>query len=330
MTTERSVLEQATPDDGAPDRSDVHNWVRGIAARARLGTIAEITEVHATPWSTVLAVIVSAERFFFKAVWPPQRYEVSATALLATHSPVNVPPVMAVHEDRGWMLLADAGEPLKLRDRTMQVALLGEAVRQYAALQVAWVPRIEALRSTGVPDRRDLRPHLDRLLSAYPSQRHDTLTDAELALLRDLARDVSSMEQHLASVQPASIEHGDLHTGNILVDGADRIRIFDWGDVSIASPFLSLAVLLESLEESLGVVAGDASVDRIVEEYLAPFRLRDEDDVVGLVREARLLGSISRAVTWDHVATHVPPEDRAAYPDPVASSLRDCLRLVAA
>jgi Ser/Thr protein kinase RdoA (MazF antagonist) len=155
------------------------------------------------------------------------------------------------------------------------------------------------------------------------------LTGAELARLGDLCGEVASMERRLAGLVPPSVEHGDLHAGNIAVDGESRTRVFDWADVSIASPFLSLAKLLGSLEESSGLLPGDPAFGGIVGAYLAPFGMLDaEKDLATLVLEARLLGSISRAVTWDSIVAHFPPEVRAAFPDPVASSLRDCLRFV--
>jgi hypothetical protein len=332
MNDEPATRVDTTPPNPSArqTRAEIDEWIRGSFARSGSGAIADITEVKETPWSTVLAAAGGTTRVYFKAVWPPQRHEVSATALLASEAADHVVQVVAVDDARGWMLLGDAGEPLKRRKASVQVALLPEAVRRYAELQIAVMPRATDLLSAGVPDRRDLGSHLDRLVVGYPSEREDTLDNAELVALRELARDVSPMERHLAALVPPSVEHGDLHPGNVLVDAEDRTRIFDWGDVSVGSPFLSLAVLLASVEESLGLAPGDAAFDAIVAAYLAPFGPLDAGiEVPVVIRQARLLGSISRAVTWDYVATHVPPEDRAAFPDPVASSLRDCLRLVA-
>ncbi len=332
MSTEPAAhVDTAAPDSSTdPVRAEIDEWIRGSVAQAGLGPNAEITEVKETPWSTVLAVAAGSSTLYFKAVWPAQRHEVAATALLASRTPHHVPPVVGADEDRGWMLLADAGEPLKRRDTATQLALLPDAIRRYAELQTALMPHVGEFLAAGVPDRRDLRSHLDRLVACYPSEREDTLTDAELAALADLAPAIESMEHHLATVVPASLEHGDLHPGNILVDAEDRTRVFDWGDVSVASPFLSLAVLIGSLEESHGLAVDDPALGAVVDAYLAPFGTLDgANDVRALVRAARLLGSISRGVTWDHVVTHVPPEDHAAFPDPVASSLRDCLRLAA-
>jgi hypothetical protein len=187
--------------------------------------------------------------------------------------------------------------------------------------------RVGTFLSAGIPDRRDLRPQLDRLVAGYPSEREDTLTPAELVRLSDLSDEVAIMEHHLESVVPPSIDHGDLHAGNIGVDAENWTRIFDWADISIASPFLSLAKLLGSVEGSLGLMPGDRAFDAIINSYLAPFGvLEGERDTSTLVREARLLGAISRAVTWDHITGYFPSEIREAFPDPVASSLRDCLR----
>jgi aminoglycoside phosphotransferase (APT) family kinase protein len=325
-TTENSVPPEPPADR---TRAEIDDWIRSAVIAYGMGSVTGISEVHRLPWSTVLAVASGPTRLYFKAVWPAQRHEVAATALLASCSPDSVPRVVAVDESRGWMLLADAGEPLRTRDRSTQLSLIPGAVRRYADAQVASMPFVEQLLAAGVPDHRNLRARLDRLIDGYPSERDDSLTDADVERLRHFARHIESEERQLAAVQPPSIEHGDLHTGNIAVLNNDRTLIFDWGDVSVAYPFLSLAVLLDSLEERLEVMPGDAATARIVEEYVAPFGMGfGFEDIAPLIRAARLLGTISRALTWEHIASHVSAEDRATFPDPVASSLRDCLRLL--
>ena len=325
----RHVETAASNPLAAPPRHEIDEWILASVRGRVIEPTAEVVAVHQMPWSTVLALTGATTRLYFKAVWAPQRHEVQATALLACQTPRHIPSVVAVDEARGWMLLADAGDPLKSRDAEIQVALLPDALRRYAEVQVASMPHVGNLLAAGVPDRRQLRADLHRLLAGYPTGREDSLTEAELEELRAVVGRVESMERHLAALTPTAVEHGDLHPGNIAVDAEDQARVFDWGDVSIASPFLSLAVLLANVEESLGLVRGAASHHEIVAAYLEPFGVPDDvNDIAALVYDSCVLGTISQAVTWDHIATHVSPEDRAAFPDPVASSLRNCLRVV--
>ena len=67
-----------------------------------------------------------------------------------------------------------------------------------------------------------------------------------------------------------SLQHDDLHDANVFVaDG--RHRFFDWGDASVAHPFLSLLVPLRVAADALGVPNGDRVLLRLRDAYLEPW-----------------------------------------------------------
>jgi aminoglycoside phosphotransferase (APT) family kinase protein len=101
-----------------------------------------------------------------------------------------------------------------------------------------------------------------------------------------LPRVAEQMERLALSRLPATIDHGDLHDGNVFsADGA--VRLLDWGDSAVAHPFFTLSIA-EPVEVGWTVEAWD--------DY-AP---RDElEEEAGIVRELRFL---LRALNWEHVA----------------------------
>jgi hypothetical protein len=69
---------------------------------------------------------------------------------------------------------------------------------------------------------------------------------------------------------PPSVQHDDLHDANVFVaDG--RHRFFDWGDASVAHPFLSLLVPLRVAAQRWGCRTGTASLLRLRDAYLEPW-----------------------------------------------------------
>ena len=49
----------------------------------------------------------------------------------------------------------------------------------------------------------------------------------------------------------ASLDHNDLHPWNILGDGADDTRFYDWGDCVVAHPFAAMLVPLGFVQRQL-------------------------------------------------------------------------------
>jgi aminoglycoside phosphotransferase (APT) family kinase protein len=94
---------------------------------------------------------------------------------------------------------------------------------------------------------------------------------------------------------PASLDHNDLHPGNVLDGGAPgaAVRFYDWGDAVIAHPFTSLTVPLRFFAE--GPVR-DAARDAYLEVFadLAP-----HDELVATAQLACRVALIARVLTWE-------------------------------
>ncbi len=120
-----------------------------------------------------------------------------------------------------------------------------------------------------------------------PDCRLATLADRFDALVEDEASLPGELRQQLAphrrSVRegcrrlaalgiPETIEHGDLHDGQVFVRGGGT-RFGDWGDSHISHPFFTMSATLEGrLAWGLDDVQGSHDTRSFAASYLAPFQ----------------------------------------------------------
>jgi aminoglycoside/choline kinase family phosphotransferase len=190
--------------------------------------------VHDRPWSRVLRVPTAGEDLYLKQCAPVQAFEVPLTVALAARWPDRVPEVVAADAERAWLLLRDGGTRLR---ESGDVATFLRALELYGELQREEAGRVDELLALGLPDVR-----LPVVAAAYGPFFEDDhgLEREEAARLRALAPRFHELCAELEAFGlPDSIQHDDLHDGNVFVrDG--RVAIFDWGDSSVAHPLWSL------------------------------------------------------------------------------------------
>jgi hypothetical protein len=107
-------------------------------------------------------------------------------------------------------------------------------------------------------------------------------------------------ERLAASGIPDTIQHDDLHDGQVFVqDGA--VRVFDWGDAVVSHPFLSMSVALEGvIAWGLDDVQGSEELAPYRAAYLGPFeRFASRPELEGALDAALRLGWVSRVVGSD-------------------------------
>ncbi|AVT41995.1 aminoglycoside phosphotransferase family protein [Plantactinospora sp. BB1] len=108
-------------------------------------------------------------------------------------------------------------------------------------IQLASVGQVERLVAAGVPDRRG---------AALARTVRDQLTahGADLAPVRSL---LDGLPDRMAEVGrcglPDVLVHGDLHPGNVRIDG-DRRVIIDWGDGFVGHPAFDILRLTEAID----------------------------------------------------------------------------------
>jgi len=298
-------------------REQAVGWIdRRLAdsGRARTGAV---EQPRVRPWATVLRAPTEDGDVWMKAAGPATAFEAGLYELLARVAPGDVLAPLAVDVPRGWMLLPDGGPPAG-------EDALPEALGQYGRLQRALAPHADELPALGVPDMRpEVMPErfeqaLDAARASAPAGGGDTGALADVEVLRD---DVARWSERLAaSPVPASLDHNDLHTQNVL--GTGPYHFYDWGDAVVAHAFAALLVPSQVLSPAAFAGARAAYLEAFAD--LAPPE-RLAEDLVLACRVAR----VARTLTWeralrsardqdepiDALFTHAPYEELTALLD---------------
>ncbi len=200
--------------------AQMRSWISAQLASIGEGNVDRIEVVRTWALSSVLRVRTTTQKtFYFKATVdiPLFGNEGLVTAELARHFPAEVPMPLAVDGPRRWMLLApfegdvEHQAPLESRLRLM---------RAFAEIQVQSSRLIDDLIAAGCLDRRLgwTAAQIDPLLTDNEFLKLD---DAELARWRELAPLLKQRCRQIEEFKvPATLVHGDLHTGNV----AFRVR----------------------------------------------------------------------------------------------------------
>jgi phosphotransferase family enzyme len=275
--------------------AEAHAWIA-----AHVSPAGEIEQPHVRPWSTVLRVPTADGPVWFKANGPQQRFEAALVSVLAAERPDAVPPLLAVDPERGWMLMADAGERLReVVARERSYARWLEILPLMAGVQIDLAGRAEELVALGVPDLR--LAVLPARFEAFLDEVGPTLGDDELvARARELVPWVREAAGELASHGiPETIQHDDFHDGQVFVEEG-RYLLLDWGDACISHPFFTLSVTLQGfLSWGLDDVESSEPIEPYAERYVAAFGGMHGVDLESAMR----LGWACRAVNG-----HLPYE----------------------
>ena len=279
--------------------AEAHRWIRGALGAAIDGPI---EQPHVRPWSTVLRVPTVDGAVWFKANMPALSQEAAIVSTLARRRPDLVPDLLAADLERGWMLMRDGGT--RLREAGLEPACWKAILPLYAELQLELAAGRDELLAAGAPDRR---------LAVLPAL-YEELVANEGEELRALAPRVAGLCEELAAVGlPETVQHDDLHDGQIFVlDG--RYRFFDWAEACVAHPFFTMTVTLQD------------GLERFRDAYLEPWtRLARREELRSAFPIALVLGGICRALTWRTIVGALPEPYAAEWADAVPGRLRRLL-----
>jgi aminoglycoside phosphotransferase (APT) family kinase protein len=195
--------------------------------------------------------------------------------VLSPFAPGLLPEVIAWNDD-GWLLLADAGQ--RAREHPIDWRTM---LREYASLQRASAAQVDRLLAAGAYDNRPTHvvERVRALIRYLPSE-------LALELEARLPYVAEQMRRLAASRLPVTIDHGDLHDGNVF-SAEGGVRIIDWGDSAVAHPFFTLSI------------SEPEEVDWVIEAwegYAPEAALAVEASIVAELR------FLLRALNWEHVA----------------------------
>jgi hypothetical protein len=296
---------------GSVDVDEAESWVRSwvpITGPLKL--------FQTEPWAAVFRARVDGGVVWFKACAPWQFFEVRLTAALSARRDA-VTEVLAHDLDRGWLLMADAGEPLRALGNPPERWL--EILPTYAELQIDETGHADEHVTLGVPDLR-----LARLPALYEGLLRAELPieAAEKSALETFRPRFLELCEELDSAEIGpTVQHDDLHMNNVYVkDGA--LRVLDWGDASIANPLFSLFETFRFLSEINRLPADDPWYARLRDAYLEPWGsgLRETFEL------ALRIGGLAHAIAWLHQRDALPEADRREFDGSFVHILRLALR----
>lgn len=312
--------------------TQAQQWIRDELAAQAITITGPIDQFHVRPWSTVMRIPTSQGDVYFKASASVCAHDTAVTQIIYRLRPDNIPAILAIDAERGWLLLADGG--LRLREafhvEKKPMSDWSQILAQYADFQMAMAEHVDELLAAGVPDQR-----LERLPGLYEEILNDTqwllidqpdgLTSAEYERLKAAVPQVAQICHQLASCGvPDSLHHNDLHDGNIFV-GNGRYLFFDWGDSSVSHPFFCLRTVFVSIEYTFGLAENDAIFDTFSWAYLARWtKFETEANLMTAFTLARQLWALSSAVKYRMHVSQVE-EMREQYAGAVPGLLQEFL-----
>jgi hypothetical protein len=274
-------------------RAEAEEWIR-----ERVDVTGSIEQPHVYPWSTVLRVPTDDGPLWFKAVAPIHAFEPPLTVLLGEAFPDRLTEVLATDDERGWMLMQDAGTRLRELDADERLRRWEEVLPRYAELQIAVAPRAGDLLGLGVPDER-LAGLPDKVAALLDDDAvlmlgmSEELSHAQRDELRARMPELRELVAELEAFRiPETIQHDDLHDGQVFVDG-ERTVLSDWGDSCISHPFHTLTVTLRALAWRHGLEPGAPELFRLRDAYLEPFGAP-----TAASDAAYRTGTLGRALAW--------------------------------
>ena len=289
-------------------------WIHRRVEELDAAVTGPIDQPHVRPWATAMRVPTDAGPVWFKANAPVLAHEAAVVSVIASRRPDSVPELLAADLERGWMLMGDGGLRLREiveRERSLHRWL--ELLPRYAQLQIDLAGQADELVGAGAPDRR-----LAVLASQYERLIEDGvegLPEGDRRRLGALTARVREMCDQLAAYAlPETIQHDDLHDGQVFVrDG--RYLFFDWGDACVSHAFFTMAVTLEGvLAWGLDDVEGSEDIAPYRDAYLEPFAgyaTRPELEAAHTI--ALRLGWLCRALNVQRLALGLERAARAPH-----------------
>ncbi|MGH7448692.1 MAG: phosphotransferase, partial [Longimicrobiales bacterium] len=222
-----------------------------VARLSDIGVMATRTPVQlrASERAFVMRIRSRTETFYFRAVPFMFAHEPAVMQWLARKHPLNVPQIIAVDDERGWMLQREAGDGALPLSEEREEEVWFRAARRMAEIQIDSSHDGPVLRSLGCPDR-----DLDVLARRLPRLCEDTsvmmlghpcgLRRRSIERVAALTPTLLALCDELASFRlPDCVDYGDLRAANIYSTTGEPVYL-DWSDSSISHPFFAISNLI--------------------------------------------------------------------------------------
>lgn len=287
--------------------SKIAKW--GISQLAALGEtiVGEMIPVRLMPWSKVWRIQTRDADYFLKYVNTPFDIELVLLPALYHEYPSVVPKVLAVNRREKLILMSDHGIPFRDKLKTSyDKGMIRTAFDEYTTLQRTLEENVNNLLKMGLPDWRVSK--LPLLFEIFLKEKRDLLIQDGLAedeiefLTSQLPKFISQCKTVVSFNIPSTLEHGDFHDNNILIDD-DKLCINDWGDAVVTHPFFSLHSFLISAERQHQIGYNSALCFSLRDHYLSRWgNILSPDELVRLFEFVRVINPIKFVLSFSRIA----------------------------
>lgn len=311
-----------------------HTWIESETKRHSITINGAFEQPHIYAWSTVIHIPTNEGKLFFKAAATETIFESALMQILASIKEEYIPNVLSVDLKRGWILMRDGGEQLRASIRpTKNITAWHSVLPKFSSLQIESIPYIQKLLDIGVPDYRlhKLPGLLTEILKddeILLIDKEKGLTSSELQQLREIIPHFELVCKKLTAFGiPESLNHGDFHDGNVLVQNGN-ISLIDWGDASISHPFVSLRTLFVSIEIALDLedYSFTPEMNSLLENYLQAWAsYAPINELKNAYQISKPVASVVKALNWNMTVSPLKGDLRAEYEHIVPSVLQEFL-----
>ncbi len=287
--------------------SSVDAWLTEVAMGHGLGQITSVTTLKERPWSLVRRIDFENQITYFKACGALGAFEPRLLLFLQENAIEFGPEILAVELNQHWFLMADGGPRLREEKKDMALAeQLAAALTSYAEMQISSAGWISKLIDFGLPDRRMSQvPALlgalladDVISTGHSAEKVAKLRAAAAKALPALESACNALNQ---SPFANGLDHGDLHTANLLVSG-EHYCLIDWGDACITHPFCSMSVTLETVLNEVPIAEQAMWSEILRDAYLKPWADHyPQDRLYADFERALWVGQATRALDYAYM-----------------------------
>ena len=257
--------------------------VREILVAADLvspGAAIELTVRTYRPTDRVVVKVISGGNTWYLKLLHPDRAEtVAARHRSSIEAGLPVPAVVASDVAAGWVLLDEVPGPT-LRDLIKSDASRWLPVEQYREL----VRKISSSSDGGLAVTRsrlkDAPAHTELLARVLPSGRE------QLARLEERFRvELAALPQ-----RDRGVVHGDLHEGQLIVEGGRITGLLDIDDMGIGDLVDDVAVMIGHLRYRAGTSSNTARIDAFADDLVTAHAADHSERDVAVGTAAVLIG----------------------------------------
>jgi hypothetical protein len=275
-------------------------WIENQCKNLNLTMTGQMEQIRSWQRASLWRIPTIDEWIYFKAVPAMFEFEPYLTHALAEWFPGSAPGILCTDPLNHWFLMWGAGER-SLTNRP-EIMHWEAAIRSFSQIQLALVDHTTDLIALGTPDRRleHFPGWIDELLADTVTLRRGDfgLSDEEMTQLRVLGPEIKKMAIRLQeSGIPATLEHGDFWSGQVLLDANEDYTFIDWSDSSVTHPFLSIWFFL--VEVAYELPGANDAYTRLRQAYLRPWlEYGSFEQLLDTFELAQLLSPIHHALIY--------------------------------